>query len=330
LLSRSLPLPPLAVLLAVLLAGLLAACTADERPLPPVVEDPDLAGLTDGGVPYPGELPAAVPCGPLLTEDGVLIYGTFLPSPAPDPAPLVLLTHGMGQTRRDFVTTPGGLVDSLRRQGFAVLTHDLRGHGESKFRQLTGLAGEPCQEPGQCRSRQCVAQRCTEPQGEGEEVPPRQEPYLYTSFGAAEWALLRLDLRRLDTLLEARRQEWSLDLDRRLFLGSDVGAGGLLRYLGAAPPGRAAVLLGPLQGGVDRLGAADLQQLAALLPRALPLLLVAGADDRLSSQALASLAQGFPTAEQWRVEGTGSHGLALLAQQEATRQRVVQWLTANR
>jgi pimeloyl-ACP methyl ester carboxylesterase len=66
-----------------------------------------------------------------LTDDGVLIVGTYYsPSSSHQTAPkAVILLHMLGRNRNDWNTFASIL--SNRSNGFAVLSIDLRGHGES-------------------------------------------------------------------------------------------------------------------------------------------------------------------------------------------------------
>lgn len=63
------------------------------------------------------------------TVDGVLIKGSFYPSAKGSNSPVVMLMHKYGSDR-----TKGGwdeLAKHLQAQGFAVMSFDFRGHGES-------------------------------------------------------------------------------------------------------------------------------------------------------------------------------------------------------
>jgi pimeloyl-ACP methyl ester carboxylesterase len=65
------------------------------------------------------------------TFDLVELHASFrLPVGVPAPIPAVLLLHGYGEDR----TVWGTLRDELLTRGFAVMSLDLRGHGESKSR----------------------------------------------------------------------------------------------------------------------------------------------------------------------------------------------------
>jgi len=72
----------------------------------------------------------------LTTADDVGISALYYPVPA-DPAPAVLLLHGFAANRDQWGAFPG----ILQRNGIAVLSIDLRGHGEST-RKLTAQGPE--------------------------------------------------------------------------------------------------------------------------------------------------------------------------------------------
>lgn len=63
----------------------------------------------------------------LVTKDGVQLKATFFPGPKGKESVPVILLHGHKGDRKEFVA----LAPSLQKQGHAVLTPDLRGHGES-------------------------------------------------------------------------------------------------------------------------------------------------------------------------------------------------------
>ena len=65
----------------------------------------------------------------LTTADDVSIAAAYYPAPQ-KLAPAVVLVHGAGQTRDDWLP----FVPALLRQGYAVLLFDLRGHGQSNRR----------------------------------------------------------------------------------------------------------------------------------------------------------------------------------------------------
>ena len=67
-----------------------------------------------------------------LTDDGVLIVGTYYPPASPhqtSPAKAIILLHMLGRNRNDWNAFASILSNSSN--GYAVLSMDLRGHGES-------------------------------------------------------------------------------------------------------------------------------------------------------------------------------------------------------
>lgn len=62
----------------------------------------------------------------LRAHDGIALAAD---SSGPEDGPLVILAHGGGQTRHSWGSTPAALA----QKGFAVLSLDLRGHGESEW-----------------------------------------------------------------------------------------------------------------------------------------------------------------------------------------------------
>jgi pimeloyl-ACP methyl ester carboxylesterase len=67
----------------------------------------------------------------LKTDDGVAITGTYL-APKEEHAAGALLVHDAGADRNQM----GDIAAALNKQGFGVLTLDLRGHGESRADKL--------------------------------------------------------------------------------------------------------------------------------------------------------------------------------------------------
>ena len=65
----------------------------------------------------------------LQTQDGVAIKASYY-APANVPAPTIIMLHMYGRTRSDYSL----LAKALREKGFAILTLDLRGHGESTYK----------------------------------------------------------------------------------------------------------------------------------------------------------------------------------------------------
>lgn len=64
----------------------------------------------------------------LSTRDGITLVGSYYP-PARGPAPAILLLHMLARDRTDW----NPLAAKLQAAGWAVLSLDLRGHGESRL-----------------------------------------------------------------------------------------------------------------------------------------------------------------------------------------------------
>src|SRR5260221_6022837 len=77
---------------------------------------------------YPAFSAAVAPASDFMlsTPDGLSVAATFWPG-AKLNSPGILLMHGLGDTRQAVATN----ADWFAKQGFAVLTIDLRGHGQS-------------------------------------------------------------------------------------------------------------------------------------------------------------------------------------------------------
>jgi len=72
----------------------------------------------------------------LTTEDGVSIHITYYKSTGEKEAPVVVLLHMKDGNR--FVWEGDGLAKKLQQEGYAVVTVDLRQHGESKIGGAVG------------------------------------------------------------------------------------------------------------------------------------------------------------------------------------------------
>jgi len=67
---------------------------------------------------------------PITTADGVELDGTYFRGKAGRDTPVVMMVHkyGADRSKSDWI----GLAQALQAKGFAVLTFDLRGHGQSQ------------------------------------------------------------------------------------------------------------------------------------------------------------------------------------------------------
>ncbi len=82
----------------------------------------------------PSDLGASFETVSFMTEDGLELKGWLIPPRSVrGRAPALILCHGQGANRSDFTE----LAVSLSRRGYAVLTFDFRGHGESGGRRTS-------------------------------------------------------------------------------------------------------------------------------------------------------------------------------------------------
>ncbi len=86
------------------------------------------APITVSARPAPGRAPDVVQ---IKTQDGLNLQGSFY-KPVQAGSPAVLLVHDAGADRKELET----IAEKLAKQGFGVLTIDLRAHGESKTPKL--------------------------------------------------------------------------------------------------------------------------------------------------------------------------------------------------
>jgi len=112
-----------AFLLAAISAPLLAFVPAQTAPSPLALASPAALSMAPGLA--RGKTVA------ISTEDGMDLAATFF-APRKDRAPGVLLIHDAGGDREQF----SAIAKRLQKRGFGVMAVDLRGHGESKTKDL--------------------------------------------------------------------------------------------------------------------------------------------------------------------------------------------------
>ncbi len=117
-------------------------------------------------------------------SDGVQIAATYLPGPAPPTQgwPAVLMLHGLGESRTSTRNAVGMSLNAIAEtqlvpQGYAVLTFDARGHGESQG--LVSVDGP--------REIQDVRELFTWLRSNGEINPLRIGAFGYSYGGGAVW-----------------------------------------------------------------------------------------------------------------------------------------------
>lgn len=105
-----------------------------------------------------------------VTPDGVRLVGDFYPSPKGRNGPVIMLLHAVGRSatkdalsRKNF---PPAFIEELQSKGYAVLTFDFRGYGEStqvepKFWNANplGLPVNPMNPPSSIEAKQFTQPR---------------------------------------------------------------------------------------------------------------------------------------------------------------------------
>jgi len=132
----------------------------------------------------------------LETADGVLIAGTYFPSPGGFNSPVAILIHGYGETQDKL----WDLAFKLQDAGYAVFTYDSRGHGYSTKR--VGVAA-------------------------ARNAPPIR----YHDLGRrVPFASLTLDLEAIRNFLVERNNAKELNLSRLAIVGCHIGAITAVRF----------------------------------------------------------------------------------------------------
>jgi len=135
-----------------------------------------------------------------VTEDGVEIVGSMW-MPESGNAPAVILLHMLGRTREDW----NGFAEELQRNGYAVVSIDLRGHGES--------------------------------------VKTKDGKTLnYKQFTDLDYRNMELDVA---PVLQFLREDRRVDGNRIAIIGASIGANVALKVAASDPDIEAVVLLSP-------------------------------------------------------------------------------------
>lgn len=99
------------------------------------------------------------------TADGVKLVGEFYPSPKGRNGPVILLLHAVGRSEtKDALSCknfPPAIIEGLQERGYAVLTFDFRGYGESvqvepKFWDTINLPYNRANPPSTVEAKQFV------------------------------------------------------------------------------------------------------------------------------------------------------------------------------
>ncbi len=132
----------------------------------------------------------------LETADGVLIAGTYFPSPGGVNSPVAILIHGYGETQDKL----WDLAFKLQDANYAVFTYDSRGHGYST--KWVGSA-----------------------------AARNAQPIRYQELGRrVPFQSLALDLEAIRNFLVERNNAKELNLSRLAIVGCDMGAITAVRF----------------------------------------------------------------------------------------------------
>ena len=135
------------------------------------------------------------------TKDGISIAATYWPSGLKQDASVVVFLHGMNGNQLDWGTLPKKLQD----EGFAVITVDLRGHGQSK-------GGTPAGEAVETKVSK------TKPKGSKSSVDAG-------SLKARDYtAMVALDMEAVKAFIYSEHQQRKLNMNKMAIVGGGLGA----------------------------------------------------------------------------------------------------------
>jgi alpha-beta hydrolase superfamily lysophospholipase len=269
-----------------LAAGLVVATLVLVAPRPVSCQTPK---------PAPPPSAAEQPPGPerlrLPTSDGVQLVAWYYPVPKEpkgeeaeerDKPPVAILVHDLDGSH----TSVEPLARALQQRGIAVVAPDLRGHGESVGRLMPAGATEKM-EPKLLKK-------------------PDFEAMARTGGGRVrDQATIRGDLETVRNWIKKRGEADILDFDRLFVIGSGLGAGVAMAWvmedakwpsIATGPQGRQVrglVLVSPTWATRGFSIAPILGD--ELIRRELPLLLIAGAEDRDTVKLFDQLKRQRPT-----------------------------------
>ena len=156
-----------------------------------------------------------------VTSDRVLLTGAFYPGHADKDTVPVILLHGQGKNREEFAP----LIEEMKKRGYAILTFDFRGHGESTTRfpnpreqmqdqaMRTPNPGMP--NPGMMVQPQMPVRP---PQ------PPRPVEYLERNFKRVDYEnMYKFDSLPFYRFLVQQNNEEKLNLNKLVIIGADMG-----------------------------------------------------------------------------------------------------------
>lgn len=141
------------------------------------------------------------------TKDGGTIHATYYKSPRGKDAPVVVLLH-MKDGNRFIWQNKGGLAERLQEQGYAVLTVDLRFHGESKGAANPGNVNQPDKD----KDKKKGAGAKKPAAGAGELKPADYK------------AMAEMDMEAVKKFIFEEHQAENLNMNKMGIVGAEMGA----------------------------------------------------------------------------------------------------------
>ncbi len=136
----------------------------------------------------------------ITTKDGIELSATYWPSGLKQDASVVVFLHGLNGNQLDWGTLPKKLQDA----GFAVLTVDLRGHGQSKG---TTPSGEAVETKTKTKAK------------------PSKSSVDAGSLKARDYAaMVALDMEAVKAFIYAEHQQHKLNMNKMAIVGAGLGA----------------------------------------------------------------------------------------------------------
>ena len=210
-----------------------------------------------------------------VTNDGVLLVGSFYPGHADKETIPVILLHGQGKSREEF--TP--LIEEMKKHGYAILAFDFRGHGESTTRFPT-----PREQQQQMQQQM---QRQANPNMRTPMMPPQQGrpvEYLEENFKKVDYDnMYKFDWLPFYRFLVHENNEERLNLNKLVIIGVDMGGtvgGQITKQLWANSRGKNVRSLIIISPNYDPFSKTLLQDAKCFHKDGAPLLMMVGQLDR--------------------------------------------------
>lgn len=234
----------------------------------------------------------------LTARDGFPLAATYYQSKQGGTAPIVILLHEKGQSSRDFESPIDelkgiGLASALQRQGYAVLTYDLRGHGGSRGGNRGGIGGDG---------------KTQNPTREREPASARAKAAIASTSSARNWDTMLSDLQVAYSFLLDRHNRSELNISKLAVVGLGESAnlaagwtaspGGGVANAGRSSDIAALALVSPL----DRVDNLAFSSTVRPIASRLPIYLAAGKDDPTSGPLVEAARETVTRTPQGKVE----------------------------